>query len=321
GREVPPPVVLVADPLPAHLTAELAPEFDVRHCTGSDRRELLAAVPEASALLVRSATRVDQEVFDAAPLLRVVARAGVGLDNVDVEAAARAGVTVANAPYSNVVSVAELTVGLVIALARPLAAASASVHAGQWRRADFQGVELAGRTAGILGLGKVGELVAARLRAFDMRVLAHDPHVRADALERTGARAVSLEELLRESDVLTVHVPLTDATRGLIGERELARAKPSLRLVNTARGGIVDEFALARALKEGRIAGAALDVFEFEPPLSSPLLGLPTVIATPHIGAGTAQAQERAGREAVDAVRQVLAGSAPGEDQRPGAMS
>ncbi|WP_370415638.1 hydroxyacid dehydrogenase [Streptomyces fradiae] len=308
---MPSPVVLVADPLPAHLTAELAADFDVRHCTGSDRAQLLAAVPEASALLVRSATRVDLEVLDAAPRLRVVARAGVGLDNVDVAAAARAGVVVANAPYSNVVSVAELTVGLVVALARPILPASESVHAGHWRRADFQGVELAGSTVGVLGLGKVGELVAGRLRAFDMRVLTHDPHVRDDALERTGAQAVALEELLRQSDVLTVHVPLTDATRGLIGERELSWAKPGLRLVNTARGGIVDEFALAQALKEGRMAGAALDVFEFEPPLSSPLLGLPGVIATPHIGAGTAQAQERAGREAVRAVRQVLTGGAP----------
>ncbi|MGI5479422.1 hydroxyacid dehydrogenase [Streptomyces lavendofoliae] len=301
----------LADRLPAHLTAELARDFDVRYCTGSDRQELLVAVSQASALLVRSATRVDQEVFDAAPLLQVVARAGVGLDNVDVEAATRAAVTVANAPYSNVVSVAELTVGLIIALARLFLSASASVHEGQWRRADFQGVELAGRTAGILGLGKVGELVAARLRAFGMRVLTHDPHVRADALQRTGAHAVSLKELLRESDVRTVHVPLTDATRNLIGERELSWVKPSLHLVNTARGGIVNKFALAQALKEGRSAGAALDVFEFEPPVSSPLLGLAMVIATPHIGAGTAQAQERAGREAIRAVRQVLTGSTP----------
>jgi D-3-phosphoglycerate dehydrogenase / 2-oxoglutarate reductase len=307
------PVVLVADPLPAHVLAVLAPDFEVRHCAGSDREALLAAVPDASALLIRSATQVDAEVLAAAPKLRIVSRAGVGLDNVDVAAATRAGVTVANAPQSNVVSVAELTVGLIISMARNIPAASVSVHSGEWRRAAFQGVELAGKTVGVLGFGKVGRLVAARLLAFDMRVVAHDPFVPAETVARAGGTAVTLDELVSGSDFLTIHLPLTAETRGLIGEAQLNLAKPSLRLVNTARGGIVDEFALAQALKENRIAGAALDVFEVEPPDSSPLLGIASVVATPHIGAGTPEAQERAGTEAVESVRLALTGqSVPG---------
>ncbi|MGW1175123.1 hydroxyacid dehydrogenase [Kitasatospora sp. NPDC002543] len=304
------PVVLVADPLPQQTLAGLGPDVEVRHCTGADRPALLAAVADASALLVRSSTRVDQEVLAAAPKLRVVARAGVGLDNVDVAAATRAGVTVANAPESNVVSVAELTVGLIISLHRDLPAATASVRAGRWQRSAFRGTELAGRTVGILGFGRIGRLVARRLAAFDMRLLTHDPYVPAEVAARSGAEAVTLERLMRESDVLTVHLPLTAGTRGIVGEAELRLAKPSLSVVNTARGGIVDEFALTQALKEGRIAGAALDVFEVEPPVESPLTALDTVIATPHLGASTAQAQERAGAEAVRAVRLALAGEA-----------
>ncbi|MFJ3937640.1 hydroxyacid dehydrogenase [Streptomyces parvus] len=305
-----PPVVLVSDPLPGVLLAELATDFDVRRCDGTDRSELLAAVPGAEALIVRSATRVDQEVLKAASRLRIVARAGVGLDNIDVGAAGRAGVLVANSPDSNVVSVAELAVGLIVALARPFADASSSVHAGEWRRADFQGVELAGRTAGIVGFGRVGQLVATRLGAFGMRIVAHDPFAREE-LERAGVPGLGLNEVMRRSDVLTLHVPLTDGTRDLIGDPELALARPTLHLVNTARGGIVDETALARALREGRIAGAAVDVFADEPPRDSPLIGLPNVIATPHIGAGTPQAQERAGRDAVRAVRQAFAAVPP----------
>lgn len=304
----PKPVVLVADPLPEQTLAELSPQFDVRHCTGSDRTELLAAVPAAAALLVRSATQVDQQVLDAAPGLRVVARAGVGLDNVDVAAASRAGVTVVNAPESNVMSAAELTVGLIVCLFRNIPAAHASVKAGEWERSAFRGVELAGKTAGILGFGKIGRLVAERLAAFGMRVIAHDPYVTDASMAEAGVRGVPLEELMRESDVLTVHLPLTGETRGIIGDAELALAKPELRLVNAARGGIIDELALTRALKDKRVAGAALDVFESEPPQYSPLVDLETVIVTPHVGAGTVEAQERAGSDAVRAVRLVLTG-------------
>ncbi|MER7753342.1 hydroxyacid dehydrogenase [Kitasatospora sp. NPDC097643] len=302
------PVVLIADPLPAETVAGLGPGFDVRHCVGADREELLAAVPAADALIIRSATRVDREVLAAAPRLRIVARAGVGLDNVDVAAAAEAGVAVANAPESNITSVAELTVGLIIAALRRIPAADASVRAGAWQRSAFTGSELAGKTAGILGFGRIGRLVARRLAAFDMRIECHDPYVTAEAAAEHGARSVPLDELMRGADVLTVHLPRTPETVGIVGEAELRLAKPTLLLVNTARGGIVDETALAAALKEQRIGGAALDVFGIEPPLGSPLVGLDNVLTTPHIGAGTREAQLRAGQDAVRAVRDALLG-------------
>ncbi|MFF1921983.1 hydroxyacid dehydrogenase [Streptomyces sp. NPDC058221] len=300
------PTVVVADPLPDRVLAGLGSRFTVRRCDGTDRAALLAAVADAEALIVRSATRVDRAVLAAAPRLRIVARAGVGLDNVDVEAAAEAGVLVANAPESNVVSVAELTVGLIISALRHIPAAAASVRAGQWRRADFQGTELYGRTVGILGFGRVGRLVAKRLAAFEMKIEYYDPYVPQEAAAPWGARAVGLGELLRGADVLTVHLPLTAETRELIGENELRLAKRDLLLVNTARGGIVDEEAVARALAEGRIAGACLDVFATEPSVPRDLLALPSLLPTPHIGAGTAQAQLRAGEDAVSAVREVL---------------
>ncbi len=300
------PTVVVADPLPKQVLAGLGTQFTVRRCDGTDRPALLAAVADAEALIIRSATRVDREVLAAAPRLRIVARAGVGLDNVDVEAAAEAGVLVANAPESNVVSVAELTVGLIISALRNIPAAAASLRAGQWRRADFQGSELAGRTVGILGFGRVGRLVARRLAAFDMRIEYHDPYVLQEAADPWGARAVGLGELLSGADVLTVHLPLTAGTRNLIGERELRLAKRNLLLVNTARGGIVNEKAVALALAEGRIAGACLDVFAAEPSVPRDLLALPSLLPTPHIGASTAEAQIRAAETAVSAVRDIL---------------
>lgn len=304
----PRPVVLVADPLPSHVLAELGEEFEVRYCTGEDRAALLGAVPEADALIIRSSTRVDREVFAAAPRLRIVARAGVGLDNVDVAAATEAGVEVANAPASNVVSVAELTVGLVIASLRHIPAAAGSLREGRWQRSRFQGTELFGKTVGILGFGRVGRLVAERLAAFGTVIEYHDPYVPQETGDAYGARAVPLDTLMRDADVLTVHLPLTADTRGLVGARELALAKRDLLVVNTARGGIVDETALAEALKEGRIRGAAVDVFEEEPAMDCELVALEGVLPTPHIGAGTREAQLRAGREAVHAVRAALLG-------------
>ncbi|MDG4861670.1 hydroxyacid dehydrogenase [Streptomyces sp. T-3] len=302
------PVVLISDPLPARLTAELGGDFEIRQCAGSDRTALLAAVPEAEALIIRSATRVDQEVLDHAPRLRIIARAGVGLDNVDVEAATRAGVMVVNAPVSNVTSVAELTVGLILSMYRNIPAAHASVRAGEWRRADFQGSELSGKSIGILGFGRIGQLVAERLAPFEVEVLTHDPYVTPEFAFAHGVGWMPLDELMATVDVLTVHVPRTPATTGLIGARELALAKPSLRVVNTSRGGIIDETALARALAEDRIAGAALDVFETEPPTHSPLPHLDSVVCTPHIGAGTREAQDRAASTVLTAVRNAFLG-------------
>ncbi|MEU1823360.1 hydroxyacid dehydrogenase [Streptomyces abikoensis] len=301
---MPSPIVIVSDALPGETLAVLKSTCDVRHLDGRDRKALFAALTDADALIVRSGTRVDAEVLDRAPRLRVVGRAGVGLDNVDTITAAARGIAVVNAPGSNTVSVAELTVGLIVASARHITAAARSLEDGQWRRSEFAGVELAGRTLGIVGYGRVGRQVARRMAAFDMRVLAHDPY--ADIADG-DVHATGLDELLATSDVVTLHLPRTPGTAGLIGARELSLMKPTAYLVNTARGGIVDESALTRALREGRPAGAALDVFATEPPGSSPLLALPNVVALPHLGASTHDAQLRAGREVAGKVLAELA--------------
>ncbi|KQT91023.1 3-phosphoglycerate dehydrogenase [Marmoricola sp. Leaf446] len=302
------PVVLVAEELSPATAAALGEAVDVRRFDGADRAALLAALPEAEAVLVRSATRVDAEALALAPRLRVVARAGVGLDNVDVRAATQAGVMVVNAPTSNVVSAAELAVALLLAAARHVGPAHAALVRGEWERGRFTGTELYGKTVGILGLGRVGVLVAQRLAAFGMQVLAHDPYVRAGKAAQMGVRMVGLQELLRESDALSVHLPRTAETVGMVGAAELALARPGLILVNAARGGIVDEAALFDALKTRRIAAAGLDVFAEEPATGSPLLGLDNVVATPHLGAATHEAQEKAGLAAARSVRLALAG-------------
>ncbi|MGW9429842.1 hydroxyacid dehydrogenase [Streptomyces decoyicus] len=301
------PVVLVADPLPSEALAGLK-GYEIRHCAGSDPRALHEALGDAHGLLIRSGTQVDAEAIAAAPNLRVIGRAGVGLDNVDIAAATQAGVLVANAPHSNVLSVAELTVGLIISSLRKVYAAGASLRAGRWDRAAFKGSELAGRTVGIVGFGNVGRLVARRLAGFDVTLLAYDPYVPEEDAALLGARLVELDELMSTSDIVTVHLPKTPATVDLIGRRELGLAKRTMHLVNTSRGGIVDEDALLVALQQGRIAGAALDVFEVEPAVGSPLLDIDSVTGTPHLGASTAEAQDRAGHEAVQAVRDALEG-------------
>jgi len=326
---VPLPVVLIAEQLSPAAVGALEPDFEVRHCDGTDRPALLAAVADAEAVIVRSATRIDAEVLAAAPRLRVVARAGVGLDNVDVRTATRSGVLVVNAPSANVVSAAELSIGLMIAAARHVGTAQDALRRGEWDRSRFTGVELFGKTVGVLGLGRVGVLVAQRLASFNMTVIAHDPYVQAGRAAQLGVRMVSLEELVEEADFLTVHLPRTAETVGLVGADQLSRARPGLVLVNAARGGIVDEQALYDALKTGRIAAAGLDVFTDEPATDSPLLQLDNVVATPHLGASTVEAQEKAGLAAVRSVRLALRGElvpdavnvqggAIAEDVRPG---
>jgi len=305
---VPAPVVLIAEELSPAAVAQLESDFDVRYADGADRSALLAALAEADAVIVRSATRIDDEALAHAPRLRVVARAGVGLDNVDVEAATRAGVMVVNAPTSNIVSAAEHAVGLLLAVARNLPQAAASLRGGQWQRSAFTGVELQGKVAGILGLGRIGVLVAERLASFGMRLIAYDPYVPATRAAQLGVRLASLDELLAEADFITVHLPKNPETVGLIGDRELHRVKPEVRIVNAARGGIVDEHALALALKEGRVAGAGIDVFAAEPATGHPLLDFPAVVATPHLGASTSEAQEKAGTQVARSVRLALAG-------------
>ena len=326
---MPNPVVLIAERLSPATIAALGPDFDVRHVDGTDRSALLAAVRDADALLVRSATSVDAELFAAARRLKVVARAGIGLDNVDVKAATLAGVMVVNAPTSNIVSAAELAVGLLIASARHLAPANASLKSGEWKRSRYTGVELYEKTVGVVGLGRIGVLVAQRLSAFGMRVVAYDPYVAAARAAQMGVRLRSLDELLVESDFITVHLPKTPETIGLIGDEALHKVKPTVRVVNAARGGIVDEQALYAALKEGRVAGAGIDVFATEPCTDSPLFELDSVVVTPHLGASTDEAQEKAGVAVARSVRLALAGElvpdavnvqggAIAEDVRPG---
>jgi len=326
---VPAPIVLVAEELSPAAIALLESDFEVRNTDGADRAALLPALADAEAVIVRSATKIDAEALAHAPKLRVVARAGVGLDNVDVEAATKVGVMVVNAPTSNVVSAAEHAVALLLAVARNVPQAMVSLKAGEWKRSAFTGVELTGKVAGLLGLGRIGALVAQRLAAFGMNVIAYDPYVPASRAAQLGARLVGLDELLTEADFISVHLPKNPETAGLIGDRELRLVKPGVRVINAARGGIVDEHALALALKEGRVAGAGIDVFATEPPAGNPLLGFPNVVATPHLGASTTEAQEKAGTQVVKSVKLALAGEfvpdavnvqggAVDEDVRPG---
>jgi D-3-phosphoglycerate dehydrogenase len=302
------PVVLVAEELSPAAIAQLESGFEVRYVDGSDRAALLPALAGVDAVIVRSATRIDAEALAKAPNLRVVARAGVGLDNVDVEAATKAGVMVVNAPSSNTVSAAEHAVGLLLAVARNVPQAMASLKAGEWQRSRFTGAELYGKVAGILGLGRIGELVAQRLAAFCTQVIAYDPYVPTARAAQLGVRLVGLEDLLAEADFISVHLPKTAETSGLIGERELRLVKPGVLIVNAARGGIVDENALALALKDGRVGGAGIDVFATEPPADSPLLAFPNVVVTPHLGASTREAQEKAGTQVARSVRLALSG-------------
>ena len=281
---------------------------DVRtDLTGRD--DLVAEIGPYDALIIRSATQVTADVLEAAGNLKVVARAGIGLDNVDVDAATRRGVMVVNAPQSNVLSAAEQTLALLLAQARNIPQAHADLVAGAWERTRWEGVELAGKTIGLVGLGRVGTLVAQRAAAFGMRAIAFDPYVSADRAKEMGVEMMpTLEALLVQSDFVSIHLPRTDATEGLIGSKELAMMKPGARLVNTARGGIVDEEALAKSLEAGHLAGAALDVFATEPTTDSPLFRLPNVVVTPHLGASTREAQDKAGTTVAEMVRLALKG-------------
>jgi D-3-phosphoglycerate dehydrogenase / 2-oxoglutarate reductase len=305
---VPAPVVLVTEELSPAGIALLEASFEVRFTDGADRSKLLPALADADAVIVRSATSVDAEAIASGRRLRVVARAGVGLDNVDVDAATKAGVMVVNAPASNVVSAAEHAVALLLALARNIPQAMTSLKSGEWLRSAYTGVELQDKVVGILGLGRVGALVAARLAAFDMSVIAYDPYVPVARSTQLGVRLVSLDELLAESDFISVHMPKNAETVGLLGDRELRLVKPQVRIINAARGGIVDEVALASAVRDGRVAGAALDVYATEPCTDSPLFQFDNVVVTPHLGASTAEAQEKAGIQVARSVRLALAG-------------
>ena len=302
------PVVLLAEKLAPSAVALLGDDVEIRHVDGTDRPALLAALADADALLVRSATKVDAEALAATTQLKVVARAGVGLDNVDVPAATARGVMVVNAPTSNIVSAAEHAIALLLATARHIPAADASLRSGQWKRSAYTGVELNGKTVGVVGLGKIGQLVAQRLAAFDVRLIAFDPYVAPARAAQLGIELVSLEELLRRADMISIHLPKTPETLGLIGKDQLALTKPGVLIVNAARGGLVDEDALAEAVRSGHVGGAGIDVYVTEPTTSSPLFELPQVVVTPHLGASTDEAQDRAGTDVARSVQLALAG-------------
>lgn len=323
------PVVLIAEELAPAAIDVLAHDFDVRHVNGTDRPALLAALAEADAVLVRSATQIDAEAIAAAPRLKVIARAGVGLDNVEVPAATARGVMVVNAPTSNIVSAAEQAVALLLATARHTASASTALKAGEWKRSKYTGVEIQGKTVGVVGLGRIGVLFVQRMAAFGTRLIAYDPYVQPARAAQLGVRLVGLEELLRESDFVSIHLPKTPETVGLIGTKELALVKPGVRIVNAARGGLIDEQALADAIAEGRVAGAGIDVYAKEPCTASPLFAFDNVVATPHLGASTVEAQDKAGLAVARSVKLALngefvpdavnvqAGGVVGEDVRP----
>jgi D-3-phosphoglycerate dehydrogenase len=302
------PVVLIADKLAQSTVAALGDQVEVRWVDGPNREKLLAAVGEADALLVRSATTVDAEVLAAAPKLKIVARAGVGLDNVDVDAATERGVLVVNAPTSNIHSAAEHALALLLAAAREIPAADASLRAHTWKRSSFSGTEIFGKTVGIVGLGRIGQLVAQRLAAFGTHLVAHDPYVSPARVAQLGIELLSLDDLLSRSDFISVHLPKTPETAGLLDEKALAKAKPGVIIVNAARGGLVDEAALAEALRSGHVRAAGIDVFAKEPCTDSPLFDLPQVVVTPHLGASTAEAQDRAGTDVAESVKLALAG-------------
>ncbi|HST17115.1 MAG TPA: phosphoglycerate dehydrogenase [Gaiellaceae bacterium] len=262
---------------------------------------------DADALIVRSATKVTAEVLALAPALKVIGRAGVGVDNVDVEAATRRGIVVANAPESNVVSAAEHTIGLLVALARNIPQAHAALREGRWERSRYGGVELADKTLGVLGLGRIGQQVARRALGLQMKVVGHDPYVSEERFRDLGVEPATFDEVLERSDFITLHLPLNDATRGAVGAAQLERMRDGVRLVNAARGELVDEAALIAALESGKVAGAAIDVFA-EEPYSGPLLTAPNVVVTPHLAASTDEAQDRAGVIVAEQVAAALRG-------------
>ena len=309
---MPKPVVLIAEELSPATIDALGPDFDVRSVDGTDRPALLSALADANAVLIRSATKIDAEAIAAAPVLKVVARAGVGLDNVDIKTATTAGVMVVNAPTSNIISAAELTVGHILSLARRIPAAHASLSRGAWKRSSYTGTELFEKTVGIIGLGRIGALITARLQAFDVRVIAYDPYVTSARAQQLGVQLVTLDELLEQSDFVTIHMPKTPETTGMIGAEQFKIMKPTAYVVNVARGGLIDEEALHAALTAGEIAGAGLDVFTSEPPAeggsAAALLDLPNVVVTPHLGASTEEAQEKAGVSVAKSVRLALGG-------------
>ena len=303
--------VLVADPIAQEGIEALRAHAEVDVKLGMSPDELIAIIGEYDALVVRSDTQVSKEVIEAGEKLQVIARAGVGVDNIDVEAATRKGIVVVNAPSGNIISAAEHTIALMLAMARHIPQANAVLRSGQWRRHDFIGVEVRGKTLGIIGLGNVGTEVVRRAKGLEMRIIAHDPFVSLEYAGTLGVELVSLDELLRQSDFITLHTPLSELTKGLIGAKELAKVKPTVCLINCARGGIINEQALFEAVEKGKVAAAAIDVFAEEPVTESVLFQSDRIIVTPHLAASTAEAQTTVALDVAEQIGAALRGQPP----------
>jgi D-3-phosphoglycerate dehydrogenase len=300
--------VLISDPVSEEGIDILRHHAEVDIKTGLKTEELVSIIGDYEALIVRSQTKVTAEVIAAGKKLQVIGRAGVGVDNVDVEEATKRGIVVVNAPTGNTISAAEHTIALLLALARHIPQANTVLKSGVWRRADFMGTEVRNKTLGIIGLGNVGSEVAKRARGLEMKLMANDPFISAEHARNLQVELVTLKQLLKEADFITLHAPLTAKTKGLIGAKELANVKPAVRIINTARGGLIDEEALTRAVKEGRVAGAAIDVFSTEPATESILFDSDNIIVTPHLGASTAEAQVMAARDVAEQIIDVFNG-------------
>lgn len=302
--------ILIAEPLDEEGINRLREKrtFEVTEKFGMCEEDLIRSIPEYDAIVIRSETKVTQAVINAASRLKVIGRAGVGLDNVDIEAATRKGIVVMNAPGGNTISAAEHTICMILALSRHIPRANASLKEGRWDRKKFEGTEVYGKTLGVVGLGRVGSEVARRAQGLEMKVIACDPFISKERVQELGIALFDLEGLLPQVDYLTLHTPLTPQTKNLIGEKEISLMKEGTRIINCARGGIIDERALSRALKEGKLKGAALDVFEEEKPFNSPLVELDSVVLTPHLGASTEEAQRRVAVDIASQVMDVLEG-------------
>ncbi|WP_018899611.1 phosphoglycerate dehydrogenase [Rhizobium sp. 2MFCol3.1] len=289
------PRVLVSDELSetaVQIFRDRGVEVDFQPQLGKDKDKLAEIIGNYDGLAIRSATKATEKLIAAATNLKVIGRAGIGVDNVDIPAASRRGIIVMNTPFGNSITTAEHAIALMFAVARQLPAADASTQAGKWEKSKFMGVEITGKTLGVIGAGNIGGIVCKKAIGLGMHVLAYDPFLSAERAQEMGVTKVELDELLAKADFITLHVPMTDKTRGILGKENLAKTKPGVRIINCARGGLVDEAALAEAIKSGHVAGAGFDVFEVEPAKESPLFGLPNVVCTPHLGASTTEAQE-----------------------------